>query len=107
LRELLADSVYDYFASALRHREERSETLETVLVSIDAVEPLEARMDGAMAEITIKFAAQVVNVLRDADGEILTGAPDTPDDVVDIWTFVRDAAGADPNWQISATRKAN
>lgn len=107
LRQLLADSVYDDFAAALRHREERGESLETILVSIDAVEPIEARMNGGMAEITIKFAAEVVNVLRDAEEEILSGASDVPDDVVDIWTFVRDAKSADPNWQIIATRKAN
>jgi len=107
LRQLLADSVYDDFAAALRYREERGENLETILVAIDTVEPLEARMNGKMAEVTIKFSAEVVNVLRDVDGEILSGTPDLPDDVVDIWTFERDATSADPNWLIIATRKAN
>jgi len=107
LRQLLADSVYDDFAAALRHREERGETLETILVAIDAVDPIEVRMNGRMAEITIKFTAEVVNVLRDVEGEVLSGEIDLPEDVVDIWTFVRDAKSADPNWLIIATRKAN
>ncbi len=107
LRQLLADSVYDDFAAALRHREERGESLETILVAIDAVDPIEVRMNGSLAEVTIKFAAEVVNVLRDAEGEILSGEIDVPEDVIDIWTFIRDVKSTDPNWQIAATRKAN
>jgi predicted lipid-binding transport protein (Tim44 family) len=107
LRQLLADSVYDDFAAALRHREERGESLETILIEIENAEPIEVHMNGRQSEITVKFAAQIINVLRDMDGEVLSGSADVPDDVVDIWTFTRDTSSNDPNWQILATRKAN
>ncbi len=107
LRSLLADSVYDDFSAAIREREERGETLETTLIQIEEAEPIEIRMNGKHAEVTVKFIAEMVNVLRDEEGEVLSGTPDMPDEVVDIWTFARDTRSRDPNWQIVATRKAN
>ena len=107
LRQLLADNIYDDFSSAIHEREQRGETLETTLVTIDDVEPIEIRMDGGHAEITIKFTAQMTNEVKGPDGETLSGSPDITDEVVDIWTFARDVRSRDPIWPLIATRKAN
>ena len=107
LRNLLADHIYDDFSSAINDREQRGETLETMLVTIDNVEPIEIQMNGSNAEITIKFTAQMVNVVRGPEGDIVSGSPDNVDEVIDIWTFARDVRSKDPNWPLIATRKAN
>ena len=107
LRNLLADHIYDDFGAAIRDREQRGETLETTLVSIENVEPIEVRMNGSIAEITIKFTAEMTNELKGPDGQTLSGSPDITDDVIDIWTFARDVQARDPNWPLIATRKAN
>jgi predicted lipid-binding transport protein (Tim44 family) len=107
LRQLLADHIYDDFGAAIRDREQKGETLETTLVTIHDVEPIEVRMDGSQAEITIKFTSEMTNVLKDPEGEIISGSADITDDVIDIWTFARDVRARDPNWPLIATRKAN
>ena len=107
MQQLLAEDVYLDFGAAIRDREERGETLETVLVALREVQPLEVRMNGKLAEVTIKFTAELVNTLRDEEGEVISGLPDISDDVVDIWTFARDVSSRDPNWLVIATRKAN
>jgi predicted lipid-binding transport protein (Tim44 family) len=107
LRNLLADHIYDDFGAAIRDREQRGETLETTLVTIENVEPIEVRMDGSVAEITIKFTAEMTNELKGPDGQTLSGSPDITDEVIDIWTFARDVHSRNPNWPLIATRKAN
>ena len=107
LRQLLADHIYDDFGAAIRDREQRGETLESTLVMIHDVEPIEVQVNGRIAEITIKFTAEMTNAVKDAEGEIISGSTEIADDVIDIWTFARDVTSKDPNWPLIATRKAN
>lgn len=104
LKPLLDAKVYKSFADSIAQREARNETLETTLVAMESAELVEARMDKGMAAVTVKFVNEVVNVTRDAGGEIVSGDPRTIDKVVDLWTFARDTGGGDPNWKLVSTR---
>lgn len=104
LRPLLANDVYDRFISAIDSRMARKETLETRLLSLNAADIIEARMKGAVAEVTVEFVSEQVNLTRNAEGEVIDGDPDEIESVVDIWTFRRDTRSDDPNWLLSATR---
>lgn len=104
LRSLLADEVYERFAQAIRDREREGRRLETVLVSIDAAEIIEAGMNGRLAFVTVRFASHQINVTRDADGAVVEGDPQTAVEVIDLWTFERNTRARDPNWRLVATR---
>lgn len=104
LRPLLANEVYERFAGAIDSREARRETLETRLLSLNAADITEARMNGPLAEVTVEFVSEQVNLTRNADGEVIDGDPDNIESVVDIWTFRRDTRSDDPNWLLAATR---
>ncbi|MFQ5957804.1 MAG: Tim44/TimA family putative adaptor protein [Alphaproteobacteria bacterium] len=107
LRPLLADDVYDPFARTISERAAAGHTLETALVSMDGAEIIEAGMNGRTAFVTVRFVSHQINVTRDADGEIVEGDPHDSAEVVDIWTFGRDARSRDPNWKLVATRSPN
>ncbi len=104
LRSLLADEVYERFAQAIRDREREGRELETVLVSIDEAEIVEAGMNGRLAFVTVRFVSHQINVTRDADGAVVEGDPQTAVEVVDLWTFERNTRSRDPNWRLVATR---
>jgi len=104
LRPLLADGVFDGFAGAIDQRRAKGQSLETQLISIRAADVVEAGMQGASARIAIRFTSEQVNVVRDADGNVLDGDPGTAEEVVDLWTFERDTASPDPNWILVETR---
>jgi len=104
LRPLLADDVYDSFAAAIRERAGAGRTLETRITGFDAVDLIEARMDGKYAVCTVKFATSQINVTRDSDGEVVEGDAATPEEVVDIWTFQRNVRSTNPNWLLAETR---
>jgi predicted lipid-binding transport protein (Tim44 family) len=106
LRPLLSDDVYDSFNAAIGARQAQQETHETRLVAIDAVDLVEAGMDGRTAILTVKFISQQINVTRAADGSIVDGDPERVVEKTDFWTFARNTRSSDPNWQLVATRSA-
>ena len=103
LQRLLTRDVFENFSRAIEEREQRGETLETTVIGVDSAELVEARMAGRLAEVTVKFVSQLVNVVRDRDGNAISG-DGAARQVVDIWTFVRDPRSSDPNWALAETR---
>jgi predicted lipid-binding transport protein (Tim44 family) len=77
--------------------------METTLVSIDAATFEDAQLNGAIAQIAVRFAAKLVSHTRDKTGAVTEGSPDAVVDHLDIWTFSRDTSSRNPNWQLSAT----
>ena len=107
LRAMLNDEVYDNFSAAVNQREEDDETLETTIIGIKKADIIEARVDGRMAFVTVKFLSEQVNVTRDKDGEAVDGDPNRITEVTDIWTFARDTKSRDPNWALVETSSPN
>jgi predicted lipid-binding transport protein (Tim44 family) len=103
LKTLLAREVYNGFEAAIRERETRGETVETRFVSINPPDIIEAKLRGKIAQVTIRFVAQLVSVTRDKNDVVKDGNPDKVTDVTDVWTFARDATSRVPNWKLIAT----
>ena len=107
LRALLDDDVYDDFRRAISDRDSRKETLETTVVAIKKADVIEASARGRLAELTIKFVSEIVNVTRDANNQVISGDPRDVQEITDFWTFLRDMRSNDPNWKLVATRTEN
>jgi len=103
LKPLLSREVFDGFATAIRERERKGETLETTIVRLKEAELVEAGMEGRTASITVKYVSEQINVTRDAKGEAVAGDPNRITETVDIWTYERNTRSSDPNWLLVAT----
>ena len=57
--------------------------------------------------MTVKFVSEMVNLTRDAEGEIISGDPRDVREVTNIWTFARNTEARNPNWILIATRTPN
>jgi len=95
------------FEKAIRDRVAAEQTMTTTLVSIDAASVVEARLAGAVASVSVRFAAKLVSVTRDKSGVAVEGSPNDVVDHLDVWTFTRDVAAGDPNWLLAATQTVN
>lgn len=104
LKDLLEDSVFQSFDTAIAEREQNGETLETEIHSIRRAEVIEAHLEGRTAFVTVKFTADETTVTKDRDGEILSGHPEKTTKMTDIWTFGREVKSRDPRWLLYATR---
>lgn len=103
LKPLLAPDVFRHFADAIDARLRQGEVLTTELVGIRTAETIDARLDGTIASVTVRFVSEQVNALRGRDGQVIEGNPERVVDVIDEWTFRRDTRSADPNWALAAT----
>lgn len=105
LRPLLSDDTCRAFDSAISAREARGETQRTELRAIHAATVEKAELRGSVAEIRVRFVSDQVNLTLGRDGAVLTGT-DAVTEIVDLWTFERDLAAADPTWRLVAADSA-
>ena len=103
LKDLLAKEVYDGFDAAISEREKRGEKVETTFVSLDKADLVDAELRGRAMNVTVRFASKLITATRDAAGAVIDGSADQIADLVDVWTFSRDAGARDPNWRLVST----
>ena len=107
LRALLDDDVYNDFYNAIEDRKEREEELETTIVSINSKEVIEINTNENLIDLTVKFSSEIINTVRDKEGDLISENNPSPDKVTDIWTFSRDSNSNDLNWKLIATQTEN
>ncbi len=105
LKDLLGDEVYNAFDGAITAREKAGETMMAEIQAIEKSEICEARLDGKVAFVTVRFWAEEVSVTKDENGEIVSGHPDATIKMRDVWTFTRDLKSRDPRWFVVETRE--
>jgi predicted lipid-binding transport protein (Tim44 family) len=103
LRPLLDGPTYASFEAAIRGRAERKEKAETTLIGFEASDIAAAELQGATATVTVRFVSEQINVVRNAEGQIIDGNPNEVQKVIDLWTFRRDVKSSDPNWLLVKT----
>lgn len=105
LEDLLSRDVFAAFDGAITQRENAGETMETEIQSIQKSEIVEARLEGKIAYVTVRFWADEVSVSKDEEGNIVHGHPDKSSQMRDVWTFSRDTKSRDPRWMVVETRE--
>ncbi len=106
LRPLVNDTVFQLFTDAMKERESAGEKLETTLVGLREYEIVEAALTGKLARITVRFVSDQINLIRDANDQIVQGDPGESVEVIDLWSFERETGTRDPNWKLVATSSA-
>lgn len=104
LEALLAPDVFKAFESEINAREKRGETVETEVKAVEKIDITETSLDGDNISMTVRFTAREVCVIRDKDGEIVSGAEDKVTQMVDVWVFGRDINEKGPEWYLIETR---
>jgi predicted lipid-binding transport protein (Tim44 family) len=104
IENLLGPNVRPHFQNAIEARRKAGQVMESRVARIREAEATTAHVEDTIANVTIRFVSEQENVLRDAGGRVIGGAPETVEEITDIWTFSRDTKSADPNWILIETR---
>lgn len=101
----LSEDVFESFTEVVDDRVAKGLSIDAHFVGIRELNLSEATFDTEkkLAEITVKFVAEITSVVKNAEGEIVEGNPTAIKRQKDVWTFGRDMSSADPNWQLVAT----
>ncbi len=103
LNGLLGSEVATAFHDAIAERRNKREFLTLNLVGIRELDIVDSRFEADRAEITVRFVADLVSVMRAADNSVVDGDPNEIVAVTDLWTFARRVPSFDPNWKVVAT----
>jgi predicted lipid-binding transport protein (Tim44 family) len=103
LSDIVSDEMLDNFRAAVEARRASGERVENRLLQVDRAQIVGAHMAGTMAEVTVRFDADIVSVTRDAEGRVIAGDPNRAVETHDVWTFSRHLASTDPAWLLVAT----
>ncbi len=103
LTDYVSDEMIANFRAALEARKSSGERVENRLLQVDRAQIVGAHMNGTMAEITVRFDAEIVTVTRDPEGRVIAGDPNQSVQTHDLWTFSRHTASDDPAWLLVAT----
>lgn len=105
LQQYLAPDVYASFVGVIEDRADKGLVVEANFVGVRETKLRDAKFDvnNHEAEITMKFVGELTSVVRDTDGKIVEGDPDTIKRQSDVWTFARLMGGDNPNWLLVGT----
>jgi predicted lipid-binding transport protein (Tim44 family) len=105
LRMLLADDTYRGFEGEISRREAAGEAQRSEVRAMQEMGIEAADLRGSVADVTIRFVSDQVNVTTAKDGSFVAGAEGVTE-LTDIWTFQRDLRNEDPTWKLVATQSA-
>lgn len=99
LKKMLNDDLFDAFKDDISSRNKK-ENIDTKVEKINKIKISKAKLQGTMAYITVKFISEQTSAVRDEDGQVISGDPEQPREITDIWTFSRDMRSDNPNWTL-------
>ena len=105
LRPLLGPEMMAAFEQAMAAREAEGQTQTTEIRALHEQRIEAAFLRESLAEITVRFVSDQVNLTRDRDGHPVQGT-DAVTEITDLWTFERDLRAADPTWRLTGARSA-
>jgi predicted lipid-binding transport protein (Tim44 family) len=103
LRPLLADDTFRAFESAIAAREAAGESQRTEIRAIRSATIEAADTRGSIADITVRFVSDQLNLTVGRDGQPVAGT-EAVTEITDLWTFERDLTASDPTWRLVAAR---
>ncbi len=103
LKNLLDKEVYDGFDAAISEREAQGYEVDFTFVGLPKIEISEASLDKRIANVSLRFKAEIVSATNDAQGNLVEGDAEKVMIISDEWTFARSTKSRDPNWKLVAT----
>ncbi|WP_293941596.1 Tim44/TimA family putative adaptor protein [Sphingomonas sp.] len=95
--------ILDTFEAAVEQRTADGLTLDNRLVAIEQAVITEASLTKSVAEVSVRFEADIAAVTRNADGAVVAGSMSDAVQTRDRWAFRRDLSSRDPNWLLIET----
>lgn len=103
LKELLSNEIYAEFAGAIDEREAQEQVLQTTLIRMGDLLCEDITQKGTQISIRLRFVTEQTHVVRNKKGTVIEGSSQQVEEIVDIWTFSRDARASNPNWTLVET----
>lgn len=106
LESLVSKTLLKKFQDIIEKRRAEGITAETDFIGFDLAEITNAKITkNDIAKITVKFVSEQVNILKNAQDEVIEGDENFIQNITDVWTFERCLTSTNPNWMLVSTKK--
>lgn len=105
VKDLLSKKVYKAFSEALDLRKEKNMTSEVDFICFDKKEVKDVKYLEDKVKVIVEFISEQINILRDADGNVVEGDENFVQKITDVWTFERLINANNSNWLLVSTKK--
>ena len=106
LKMLTTTKLYKKFDELIDERQAENITAECDLIKIDEMKIKNVKVsEKGMAQIAVELTSSQINVLKDANGNLLEGDENFVQQITDVWTFEKDLNKASPVWLLASTKK--
>ncbi len=103
LRPLISAEVHEAFSDVRKAQDERGEAVVFAYVGLASAVIECVEVNGAHAEIGVRFQAEIVSAVLSAKGAVMSGEPTAVTGTDEVWTFARQLDSGDVNWILVAT----
>lgn len=105
IKDLVSKKVLDAFKTALAERQENNMTSEVDFICFDKSEVKDVKFLKNSIKVVVEFVSEQVNLLRNAQGEVVEGDENFVQKITDVWTFERMVNAKNNNWVLVSTKK--
>lgn len=106
LKMLSTSKLYKKFDEVIKQRQADQITAESDLIKIEEMKIKNVKIsEKGLAQIAVELTSSQINVLKDAQGELLEGDENFVQKITDIWTFEKDINNPSPVWLLASTKK--
>ena len=103
VEQLLTHDARIDFATFLAARRIRGEVAALTFIGFRGAELVDSGVVGTTAWADVRFATELVSVVRDSAGTVVEGDPRRVVQCAELWTFERDTAARQSQWRLAAT----
>ena len=105
IKDLVSKKVLDAFKATLAERQENNMTSEVDFICFDKSEVKDVKFLKNSIKVVVEFVSEQVNLLRNAQGEVVEGDENFVQKITDVWTFERMINAKNNNWVLVSTKK--
>ncbi len=106
LSKLVDKELLKKFESVIKERKEQGITAETDLIGFVETEVESVKFkDDEKVDLVVKFVSEQVNLLKNAEGEVIEGDENYVQKISDVWTFEKTLNPKVNNWLLCSTKK--
>lgn len=106
LSKLVSKDLLKKFDSVIQERQDNGITSEMDLIGFVETEVESVCfVDNNKVNLVVKFVSEQVNLLKNAEGEVIEGDENYIQQISDIWTFEKSLDAKVNNWVLCSTKK--
>lgn len=105
VKDLVSKKVFEVFNNTLTERKEQNMTSEVDFICFDKSEIKDVKFLKNSIKVVVEFVSEQVNLLRNAQGEVVEGDENFVQKITDVWTFERMINAKNNNWVLVSTKK--